>query len=154
MKTHSFPTNSQADTEAMKHAFTPKNHYPNICQQCGGMRITPDHGYDMAAEAARVARHDDPMCAGPWETSTQDENGIDILSSPSGDDPQQYRIAHVVPWPGVEEIANLMAAAPELLKTLEHAHLFFLQSNDMSADRREMLDEMWAAIQLARKGSL
>ncbi len=34
----------------------------------------------------------------------------------------------------------------ELRTALQHAHLYFLQSNKLTVDDREMLDEMWAAL--------
>lgn len=42
----------------------------------------------------------------------------------------------------------------ELLETLERGHRYFLQSNDLSPDDRDMLDEMWAAIRKAKGEAL
>lgn len=33
-----------------------------------------------------------------------------------------------------------------LREALAHAHLYFIQSNNLTVDDREMLDEMWAAL--------
>ena len=49
-------------------------------------------------------------------------------------------------------IIDRETAAPEMLEALTRGHLHFLQCNNLSADDREMLDEMWAAIQKARGG--
>lgn len=45
--------------------------------------------------------------------------------------------------------ARLIAAAPDLYRALELAHRVFIQSNDLTPDDREMLDEMWAALRKA-----
>src|SRR4051812_8646044 len=39
-----------------------------------------------------------------------------------------------------------------LLEALKMAHRYFLQSNKLTVDDREMLDEMWAAIKQAERG--
>ena len=40
--------------------------------------------------------------------------------------------------------AHLITYAPELLKACRHAHVYLVQSND--PEKRELADELWAAI--------
>jgi|SRR5581483_4050698 len=37
----------------LTHDFRPKRIRPDLCETCGGMKITAEHGYDMKAEVAK-----------------------------------------------------------------------------------------------------
>lgn len=50
----------------------------------------------------------------------------------------------------VAEIIDRETGAVELRQSLELAHRYFIQSNKLTAEDREVLDDMWLAIQKAR----
>jgi hypothetical protein len=52
--------------------------------------------------------------------------------------------------PKCKPVAASEERVKELREALERGHLYFLQSNNLSADDREMLEEMWGAIKRAR----
>lgn len=52
----------------------------------------------------------------------------------------------------IAEIIDRETGCKELLEALEHAHLHFLQDNNLTTDDREMLDDMWASIRKFKDG--
>ena len=109
----------------------------------------------------------DQFTPGPWEIIGatfvvkfgDDWACIAEMSNPRSESEKQLHTrAHiherVEPWhPRFKEAAanaSLISAAPDMYKALDRAHLYFLQSNILSAEDWEVLNEMRAALARAR----